>query len=402
MKRNICVILCTYNGERYLRPQIDSILSRHLPAGSASEAPALTLHVFDDCSTDGTRAILEEYRQAEPGRVCLHLREQPSGGACRSFLDAIRNVPDADLYILSDQDDIWDDDKVSSLLSVFSENAAFEADEPPVLAFSDARVILSNTENAKAETGCRHDFTYESMNVSDIECESDGKTCVSHGHEFDAADETVPEEATTASSAPSATYAGTDALSPDDVDILSASFVRFQKLSPWRTALNQLLVMNQVTGAACMFNRRLRELLISVPVPAHAVMHDHFIALTASAFGRIIYLDKPLYSYRQHGGNVLGAQRGGMMLEVKKRLGLAGRSKSEMDAASRGSYDALFAQAKEFLEFYEHRLTDGQRKMLRAFVSLRDLPHISRIAVILRYGFTFNRLYRTIGELLYL
>ena len=400
MKRNICVILCTYNGERYLRPQIDSILSRHLPAGSASEAPALTLHVFDDCSTDGTRAILEEYRQAEPGRVCLHLREQPSGGACRSFLDAIRNVPDADLYILSDQDDIWDDDKVASLLSVFSGNAAFEPAEPPVLAFSDARVISVAREKLKSEAKDGHESKHDSS--SDIECGSDGKTCVAHGHEFDAADETVTDDAAMTSSATSATYAGTDALSPDNVDIISGSFVRFQKLSPWRTALNQLLVMNQVTGAACMFNRSLRELLISVPAPAHAVMHDHFIALTASAFGRIIYLDKPLYSYRQHGGNVLGAQRGGMMLEVKKRLGLAGRSKSEMDAASRGSYDALFAQAEEFLELYGHRLTDGQRKMLRAFVSLRDLPHICRIAVILRYGFTFNRLYRTIGELLYL
>ena len=400
MKKNICVILCTYNGERYLRPQIDSILSQRLPGCSDSEAPALTLHIFDDCSTDSTREILKEYSQAEPGRVCLHLREQPSGGACRSFLYAIRNVPDADLYMLSDQDDIWDDDKVSSLLSVFSENAAFEADDPPMLAFSDARVILGNTKDTKAKTRCGHESKHDSS--SNIECGSDGKTCVAHGHEFDAADETVTEEAATTSSAPSATYAGTDALSPDDVDILSASFVRFQKLSPWRTALNQLLVMNQVTGAACMFNRSLRELLVSVPAPAHAVMHDHFIALTASAFGRIIYLDKPLYSYRQHGGNVLGAQRGGMMLEVRKRLGLAGRSKSEMDAASRGSYDAMFAQAEEFLELYGQRLTDGQRKMLRAFVSLRDLPHICRIAVILRYGFTFNRLYRTIGELLYL
>ncbi len=339
MRTSICVILCTYNGERYLRPQIDSILSQRLPVCPGSEMPALTLHIFDDCSTDGTRAILEKYRQADPERVYLHLREQPSGGACANFLDAIHNAPDADLYLLSDQDDIWDDDKVASLLgALHAQDNGHMTDDTPVLLFSDARVIL--------------------------EC-----------------------------------AAGADA---KDVRVISDSFVRFQRLSPERTDLNRLLVMNQVTGAACMFNRGLRELIASVTVPVHAVMHDHFMALTTSAFGRIIYLDKALYSYRQHDSNVLGAQKGGMLLEVKKRLGLAGRSKKEMDKASRDGYDALLAQAQEFWGLYEHQLSDGQKRMLQAFISLRELPRICRIAVILRYGFTFNRLYRTIGELLYL
>lgn len=329
MRKKICVILCTYNGEKYLRPQIDSILSQSTGGGLAAHFD-MALHVFDDCSCDATRAILEEYKSAHPDDVYLHLRDVPSGGACLSFLDAVRRAPDADLYMLSDQDDIWNANKAASLLDVFlgCGNACTDADKP-MLAFSDARVT-------------------------------------------------------------------------DDKGIISGSFVNYQKLSPRRTSLNHLLVMNQITGAACMFNRSLRSLILSAPPALHAVMHDHLIALTASAFGDIVYLDRALYSYRQHGTNVLGAQSGAMLLEIRKRLGLAGRSREEMDQASRSSYDALFAQAEEFMAMYAGRFSPAQLRMLRAFISLKDMSRAGKIAVILRYGFTFNRFHRTIGELIFL
>ena len=334
MKKMICVILCTYNGERYLRQQIDSILSQKLESSRALTC-GLSLHVFDDCSTDGTRDILREYQAAFPDRVFLHLREKPSGGSCANFLDALRHVPDADLYMFSDQDDIWHEDKVPGMLDMFLNageariDAESGASQEPILVFSDARVIASGA-------------------------------------------------------------------------VIAPSFIHFQKLSPQRTKLEQLLVMNQVTGAACMFNHSLRDLIVSVPQPRHAIMHDHFIALAAACMGKIYYLDKPLYDYRQHESNVLGAQKGGLLLEVTKRLGLGEKSKDEMDKVSRGRYDALFDQAREFLELYGSRLSEEQKRTLLAFTSMKDMSRVGKIAAILRYGFTFNRFYRTMGEFLFI
>jgi hypothetical protein len=131
-------------------------------------------------------------------------------------------------------------------------------------------------------------------------------------------------------------------------------------------------------------------------------MHDHFLALSAACMGKIYYLDSPLYDYRQHDANVLGAKKGGLLLEVTKRLGFGEKSKSEMDKASRGSYDALFDQAQEFLELYGPRLSDAQKRTLLAFTSMKDMSRAGKIAAILKYGFTFNRFYRTIGEFLFI
>lgn len=55
--RNILVLMSTYNGEKYLKEQIDSIL--------AQKNVEVTIRVRDDGSTDGTIRILEEYRNQQ-------------------------------------------------------------------------------------------------------------------------------------------------------------------------------------------------------------------------------------------------------------------------------------------------------------------------------------------------
>lgn len=186
---------------------------------------------------------------------------------------------------------------------------------------------------------------------------------------------------------------------------IAPSYVRYQQMSPKRNQLNQLLVQNNVTGGAMMMNRALVRVLRRHPVPEHPVMHDHWIALTAAAFGKIVFLNQALYDYRQHGDNVLGAAKGSRVREVLDRLGLFrkdGKTKAEMDRHSSDVYTALFRQAAEFGRQYGKELTPKQLKMLRAFVGLRKKSRPAKIFTILRYGFTFNRLHRTAGECLFL
>ena len=186
---------------------------------------------------------------------------------------------------------------------------------------------------------------------------------------------------------------------------LSPSYVRFQQMTPERNRLNQLLVQNNVTGGAMMMNAALVRLLKSRPVPEHAVMHDHWIALAAAAFGHIVFLGESLYDYRQHADNVLGAAKGSRVREVLDRLGLFrkdGKSKADMDRHSASVYTALFRQAAEFGRQYGDALSRQDRRTLCAFVALRKLPRPRKIAVLLSHGFTFNRLHRTVGECLFM
>ena len=87
---------------------------------------------------------------------------------------------------------------------------------------------------------------------------------------------------------------------------ISESFVRYQGLEITRNRFPNLLVSNLVTGCTAFINESLARQ--SVPVAKQAVMHDWWLALVATAFGRLIYLEMPLVYYRQHENNTIGAR----------------------------------------------------------------------------------------------
>ena len=87
----------------------------------------------------------------------------------------------------------------------------------------------------------------------------------------------------------------------------SDSFWYYSCLNPTHgNFLNRLLVSNVVTGCTLMINRRLLEK--AKPFPQEMIMHDWWLGLVATTFGRIGYLSDATILYRQHGKNVLGAE----------------------------------------------------------------------------------------------
>jgi glycosyltransferase involved in cell wall biosynthesis len=70
--------------------------------------------------------------------------------------------------------------------------------------------------------------------------------------------------------------------------------------------LASLLLANTITGAASMFVGKLRDQLLPFPPQVGNLFHDHWIACVARAIGNVKYVDRPLYDYVQHGGNVIG------------------------------------------------------------------------------------------------
>lgn len=108
-RQAVSVCMAAYNGERYITAQLQSILSQ-----LAEEDEVI---VVDDASTDGTR---ERVRSLQDSRIRL-IEHQRNLGVVRSFEDAIRAASNGILF-LSDQDDLWVPDKVSTVLQQFQDN----------------------------------------------------------------------------------------------------------------------------------------------------------------------------------------------------------------------------------------------------------------------------------------
>lgn len=128
MRRAPSVVLCTYNGARFLAQQLDSI--------AAQTHRVAAVHVSDDGSTDATHEILVRMGDRLPLRVTRQPRRL---GAAANFAAALAQVhADADasdLVLLCDQDDHWHPRKVEALV------AAHEARPDAWLLASDARIV---------------------------------------------------------------------------------------------------------------------------------------------------------------------------------------------------------------------------------------------------------------------
>ncbi len=97
----IDVLMATYNGEKFLKEQIDSILGQTYTD--------FRLLISDDMSTDSTRAILNEY-VAKDNRVVVFLQRKNLGPA-KNFEYLMKKV-ESEYFMFSDQDDIWQKDKI--------------------------------------------------------------------------------------------------------------------------------------------------------------------------------------------------------------------------------------------------------------------------------------------------
>lgn len=110
MKR-VCVILSAYNGERYLREQVESIL--------AQTGVEVTLLIRDDGSQDGTPGIMKDIQAIRSNVRCVY---GENIGFRRSFYDMLLAADDTyDYYAFSDQDDVWDADKLSHAVELLEQ-----------------------------------------------------------------------------------------------------------------------------------------------------------------------------------------------------------------------------------------------------------------------------------------
>lgn len=113
MIKKVQILMSTFNGESYIRDQIESILNQ--------DYTNIELLIRDDGSTDSTVAIIKEYVETY-SNVKYFIGE--NRGACNSFFELIKVADkDSDYYAFSDQDDYWLPNKISrAVCSLEKEN----------------------------------------------------------------------------------------------------------------------------------------------------------------------------------------------------------------------------------------------------------------------------------------
>jgi glycosyltransferase involved in cell wall biosynthesis len=129
------VLLSTYNGEKYLAAQLDSIL--------AQTYPNILLVIRDDGSSDSTPAILQEYAERHANVTVVF---GVNLGAIASFMDLLRRQVHAGGYFaFCDQDDIWHRDKIDRAVS------ALKSSTQPERALYFSRLALVNQDGAQIQ-----------------------------------------------------------------------------------------------------------------------------------------------------------------------------------------------------------------------------------------------------------
>ncbi|MEX0258078.1 glycosyltransferase family 2 protein [Lacticaseibacillus casei] len=108
-KLRIAVLVATYNGERFIEQQLDSILKQKGITNYDYQ-----VFVYDDGSQDGTGKILSKY-----GDDIRIIPKDPKYQGIKSAIYSLLHQVEADIYYFSDQDDVWAPDKVIQMQSAW-------------------------------------------------------------------------------------------------------------------------------------------------------------------------------------------------------------------------------------------------------------------------------------------
>ena len=150
MHKKIAVLLASYNGVKYIKEQIDSILNQ--------KEVDVTIFVSDDLSTDGTIEYLQDiYKDFK--NIAYLPSGSKFGGAGKNFFRLIRDVDFSSFDFISfvDQDDIWYEDKLIRAIKTI-EDKQLDAYSSNVLAFwEDGKEMVINKSSLQA----RYDYLFE-------------------------------------------------------------------------------------------------------------------------------------------------------------------------------------------------------------------------------------------------
>ena len=128
--------------------------------------------------------------------------------------------------------------------------------------------------------------------------------------------------------------------------------------------LEEFLFLNGgLQGCAMLFNAELRKIALKKSVD-YTYMHDHFISLVAFTFGSVMYMNEPLFLYRQYEGNASVHIEESKIARVKQVA-------SNIDVPI--IYSPAYKGIKAFYEAYKSELSEISKKLLSDYLKLPSL-----------------------------
>lgn len=142
------ILMATYNGERFLKEQINSIRNQTFQEWE--------LLIRDDGSTDNTRGIISYFLKLD-SRIKL-VEEQGNLGAKDSFFSLLKRNT-TPFFMFSDQDDVWKEDKVAKSVDLI-----IDLDDVPALGFTGLCVVDENLKKSRSSRRVNNeDITFEKL-----------------------------------------------------------------------------------------------------------------------------------------------------------------------------------------------------------------------------------------------
>lgn len=179
----------------------------------------------------------------------------------------------------------------------------------------------------------------------------------------------------------------------EKLQTLHASFRKMSNLDYRRVELKDQLVQNTMTGCTVMLNRQLQRYLRNIP--DHCIMHDWWLMLIASAFGKIIPLEnEQTILYRQHAGNVVGAKDADSVSYLYERI-----AHSEN---TRNIVNQTYRQAESFYKLFSDRLSEEQRTLVLRFIDIPKHKKLRRVYDLFALQTWKHGIVRVLGQLFYI
>ncbi len=167
-----------------------------------------------------------------------------------------------------------------------------------------------------------------------------------------------------------------------DLEIMTESMVKSQSHHA-NTELVQELTENTVTGGVAMINHALAEMWQETD---DILMHDWYLALLASAFGNLVFIDQPGELYRQHSDNVLGART--LSKRFKKWI--------RPHILFAVYWDLIKNSQKQARHLLQMPLSQSNRELIEAFVTIMDKSMLERFRILRKYGLRKNKAFHTL------
>lgn len=168
----IYIIMCTYNGEKYIGQQLQSIADNTVTEWS--------LYVSDDKSTDNTKIILQDFIKKYPDKVKLTVHKEQTGVALH-FLEIIQNVSkemqEEDVIMLCDQDDVWYKNKIELTLEHMRKLAEEYTNQIPLLVCSDVEVVDENLVQLSPSFRKMNNYSLKKLDFSHLMMENKVQGC---------------------------------------------------------------------------------------------------------------------------------------------------------------------------------------------------------------------------------